>query len=243
MPPVLPQTVLRRYRVAENRSIADGCFALMLETTDPATSVPPFQPGQWVYMHLLNPDGSTWARAAYSIANAPCTGTATIELGIKLEGDYTKRAMSLKEGDEVLLQGPWGVFTPKADRPHMALFAGGIGVTPLLCMARQMCATNAENDMTFFYSFRVPEGAAYLEELRALASGNPRLKFIPLCTGADAAWEGERGRLNASVLQRELPNGADDYLLCGSDGFMEGVRDLLIARGVDPKRIRKESFG
>ena len=243
MPPTLPQTIVRRYRVKENYSIAEGSFALVLEAVETINALTPFQAGQWVYLHLFNPDGSQWARAAYSIASTPHNGTQIIELGIKVEGDFTKRALALRAGDEVGVSGPWGVFTLKQDRPRVAMFAGGIGVTPLFCMAHEACAMEVPLDITFFYSFRTPEGAAYLEDLKMLAKKNPRLRFVPLCTGVSPDWTGERGRITADIIARELPDGADDYLLCGSNGFMDGVRAFLDARAVDPKRIRKESFG
>lgn len=244
MPPNLPQTVLRRYRVKENRPIADGSFALVVEVENPADVMTPFQAGQWVYLHLLNEDGTPWARAAYSIANAPSDGTNVLEFGIKTAGDFTKRAATLVPGDTLLVQGPWGVFTLKKDAPRIAYFAGGIGVTPLLCMAREACAADVDADILFFYSFRKPEEAAYLDELHALTAEYPRLTLIPICTGTSVTdWTGERGRITADTLTRLLPNGADDYAICGPDAFMDDLKLILINRGVEPKKIRRESFG
>jgi ferredoxin-NADP reductase len=247
MPPSLPQTVLRKYRVKENRVIADGSFALFVEAVDPADAIPAFQAGQWVYLHLLEADGSSWARAAYSIANAPSTGTQVIELGIKTAGDFTQRASMLKPGDEVLLQGPWGVFTWKKDAQRAAYFAGGIGVTPLLSMALEAAATAPKDqpfEIVFVYSFRLPQEAAYLTELHDLMTRDARIRFIPVCTGKEVAgWEGERGRINADTLARLLPDGADDYAICGPDPFMDDLKQILITRGVEPKKIRRESFG
>ncbi len=197
-----------------------------------------------MYLHLLNEDGSSWARAAYSIANAPSDGTTVLEFGIKTAGDFTKRASTLSPGDTLLFHGPWGVFTLKKEVQRVAYFAGGIGVTPLLCMAREACAMNLDADMIFFYSFRRPEEAAYLDELHALTAENPRLQLIPICTGASVTdWTGERGRMSADAMTRLLPNGADDYVICGPDAFMDDLKKILIERGVEPKKIRKESFG
>ena len=238
----IPQTVLRRYCVKENRLLADGCFALILEALDVENELTPFLAGQWVYVHLLNPDGTSWARAAYSIASSPSQGTSVIELGIKVEGNFTSRAAQLAVGDNVLMQGPWGVFTLK-NVQRIAFMAGGIGVTPLLSMVREALSTDRKVEMIFFYSFRTPEGAAYLEEMRTLASADARLTLIPVCTGASTDWQGARGRISDELLARHLPQGADDYMLCGPDAFMEDLRTLLIARGADAKKIRRESFG
>lgn len=244
MPATLPQMVMRRYRVTANRALADGVFGLWLEAVNPSEAVPAFQAGQWVYLHLLNPDGSSWARAAYSIANAPSSGTRVIELGIKVEKDFTQRAQQLRVGDEVDVQGPWGIFTLKKDKPHIAMFAGGIGVTPLLSMLREACAMETVPRMSVFYAFRTPAEAAYLDELYALSSKYPQMTFIPICSRVSPdGWEGETGRITVDFIERHLPNGADDYIICGPDAFMDAIREIFLARGVDSKCIRRESFG
>ncbi|HWQ99755.1 MAG TPA: FAD-dependent oxidoreductase [Candidatus Methylomirabilis sp.] len=244
MPPP-PQTVLRRYRVTENRPIADGIFRLLLEPA--GEPIPPFQAGQWVGLHLLNPDGSVWAKAAYSIVNAPSAppfAKGGVELGIKLEGDFTKRAQSLAAGDEVLLQGPWGVFTLPKDQPRLVMFAGGIGVTPLLSMVREVCATDMPTDIFFFYSGRTCAETAYLNELRDLAKHCPRFRLVETCTREPHPEGGkETRRIDTEMLDRYVPADGDwEYLMCGPKEFMDGLKQLLQNRGVDPKKIRKELF-
>lgn len=240
----LPQLITRPYRVTENAPLAQGMFRLVLEAEDPKNAMTPFQAGQWAYLHLLNPDGSTWARAAYSIASAPRAGTRHIELAIKVEGDFTQRAQTLKPGDRVQLQGPWGVFTLGTDVKSHALFAGGIGVTPFLSMVREAAATNAADEIRLLYSNHTVADSAYLDELRQIAAAHPGVTLIPICTReTPPAWEGETRRIDAAMLDRHLASGADEYLLCGSREFMDTVRTLLAARGVEKKRIKQESFG
>lgn len=243
---MIPQLQLRHYRVAENRSIGEGLFELILEATSAEEALPPFQAGQWVYLHLLNPDGTTWARAAYSIASAPSVGTQRIALGIKVEGGFTRRAQQLVEGDVVQLQGPWGVFIlPPGDAP-LVLFAGGIGVTPLLCMIREAVALQPSRNIHLFYSLRTPAEAAYLDELREITAASPQVKLTSLVTReVPADWEGERGRIDALLLDRVLGQApvSTIYLLCGPDPFMLAIRELLTARGVEKAQIKQESFG
>ena len=242
--PSLPQLILRPYRVKENNPIAQGMFRLLLETDDAESLLTPFLAGQWVYLHLLNEDGSMWARAAYSIASPPSAGTREIELAIKTEGDFTQRTQTLQPGDAVQLSGPWGVFTLGKDATSHALFAGGIGVTPLLSMIREAQASAFNAHITLFYSNRTAAASAYLDELRGLAKQYARLTLVPICTREAAhGWEGETRRIDAEMLNQYLGHGADEYLLCGSKEFMNGVRALLLARGVDAKKIKQESFG
>jgi ferredoxin-NADP reductase len=237
----IPQTVFRPYQVVENTPLAKGMFRLVLAVGDTAEPLPVFQAGQWVNLRLLNDDGSEWAKAAYSIASAPSAGTERIELGIKIEGAFTKRLAALQAGDRVELQGPWGVFTLDPNTKRHVLIAGGIGVTPFVSMVREAAVTG--QDVTLLYSCRTPEEAAYLNELNALATLHQNITIFCTCTrGVPVGWEGEEGRITNDLLGRVVMDGAR-YLLCGPDGFMKELRALLVARGIDPKQVKQESFG
>ncbi len=238
--PLPPQAQLRRYRVTENHPIADGSFRLLLEPA--AEPIPAHKSGQWVSLHLLNPDGSVWAKAAYSIANAPPVA-GPIELGIKVAGDFTKRALSLKTGDEVLLQGPWGVFVLPTSQPRLIMFAGGIGITPLLSMIREACAT-LPSDILLFYSSRTCRETAYLDELRSLEDSCPRFRLVEIYTREVHPVAGkETGRIDVAMLDRYLTDYmVGEYLMCGPKDFMDNIKQLLQNKGVEVKKIRHELF-
>ena len=239
----IPQTIFRPYRVVEHAPLAQGMFRLVLEAVDAANPLPPFVAGQWVNLRLLNDDGSEWAKAAYSLANTPASGTQRIELGIKIEGDFTKRLAALPLGGVVELQGPWGVFTMKSDYAHHVLIAGGIGVTPFVSMIRERVARGEQ--ITLLYSCRTPEEAAYLEELTQLAAAHPHFTLVSTCTRASSAdWSGSCGRIDAEVLRRVITDTeGTECLLCGPDVFMNDIRAALLAQGFEPKAVRQESFG
>lgn len=236
----LPQTVFRPYRVVEQAPLARGMFRLVVEAEDPSAPLPSFQAGQWVNVRLLNADGTEWAKAAYSLVNAPARGTQRLELGVKLAGDFTKHMAALAVGDRVEVQGPWGLFQLDPAVRSTVCIAGGIGITPFVSMVREAAVTGQE--ITIVYSTRTVEEAAYLDELRELATVRPNIHLLCTCTReCPLGWEGAEGRVN-DVLLDQLPP-ADRYLLCGPDAFMDHARALLVARGVDPKQVKQESFG
>ena len=88
-----------------------------------------FLAGQWVYWHLLNQDGSSWGRAAFSVSSAPGEFDEEFQLGVKVQGFHQKGGQ-LQPGDVIGIQGPFGVFTLPKQADHLVFFAGGIGVTP-----------------------------------------------------------------------------------------------------------------
>lgn len=240
-----PVLKLRPFRVTEITWETAEIFTLELEPQDPADMVA-FKPGQWVYLHLLEKDGTPWARAAYSIASSPEESRERLKLGIKLEGDFTKRASKLMPDDVVMIQGPFGVFvTPEGDG-SLVLFAAGIGITPFRSMIRSLEAQGSRRPVILFYSNKTIEDAAYVEEFDALAKRTEW--FTPVFTltrGAPGDWEGETGRIDGTMFDRHAPSPEDaTFLMCGPKEFMDGIRAMLEARGIDTrKRLKQELFG
>ncbi len=240
-----PVLKLRPFRVTEIVWETAEIFSLELEPQDPADMVS-FKPGQWVYLHLLEKDGTPWARAAYSVASAPEESGEHLKLGIKLEGDFTKRASNLMPDDMVSIQGPFGVFvTPPGDEP-LVMFAAGIGITPLRCMIRSLELQGVSRPVTLFYTNKTIEDAAYFEDLDALAE---RVDwFTPVFTltrGAPSDWPGETGRIDDAMLDRHVSSIENAvFFMCGPKVFMDDIRRMLEERGVDTrKRLKQELFG
>lgn len=243
MPNLPPQVKLRNYIIKENRPIARGIFELVLENND-GEPIPPFLSGQWVGLHLLNPDGTEWARAAYSIATTPSHGVREIVLGIKVEKDFTKRASELKPGDRVMLQGPFGVFTIKPDAERLVMFAGGIGITPILSMIRDLAGASHQPETTLFYSGKACDSMAYWDEIKGYAKTCPWFKLVGVCTEeADPDWEGETKRVDIQMMDAHIKDYSKGlYLLCGPRSFMDSLTEILYRKGVLKSQIRKELF-
>lgn len=237
---------VRPYVVREIKWESVGVYTLRLE---PASGEPiiAFLPGQWVYLHLLNQDGSSWGRAAFSIASAPNESREMIELAIKIEKDFTKRGGQLQPGDHVGIQGPFGTFVLSQNVASVTLFAGGIGITPLRSIMREIYFHQWPVDVRLFYSNRYVEDAVYLEEFENLAKKWPRFSPIFTLTGEDnpSIWQGELGRVNGPMLRRHINDFTQgEFFMCGPDAFMSQIRQLLEAEGVDTKkRLKNELFG
>ncbi len=245
MPPA--PAILRDYTVASNRALADGVFELTLTPVDPAEHIPDPCAGQWVMLHVLEPDGSVWAKSPYSIANAPAevASSGRVSLAIREAGAFTRRAKTLAEGDPVKLQGPFGVFILSSNAKRHAFFAGGIGISPLRCMILHALAEQPGTPIVLFASARTAHEAAFLDEFRALAETNPLVTFVPIFTReTDEAVDGVRGRIDEALVRRYLgsPGDADCYV-CGPRPFMDEVMRILQDIGIDAKRIHSERFG
>ncbi len=190
-----------------------------------------------------------------------------ISFGIKLEGAFTHLLFDMKEGDGVELAGPFGSFVMKepadaqdADRPadeapvrgqtdaasrQSVFLAGGIGITPLHCMAAGFVQKKKNGKAILFYSNREEDNIAYRGSLDALHGACPDFEAVYTLTGesAPAGWTGERGRIGPGMLAL---HGVDftraHFYLCGSPPFVKGLIAMLTEAGVEAQRVHKEQW-
>jgi len=147
--------------------------------------LPVFTPGAHIDLHL--PNGLI---RNYSLSNDSAESHRYV-LGILR--DRASRGGSrcvhhdLRIGMPLTISSPRNHFALDESAAHTVLVAGGIGITPLLCMARRLHALGASFEMLYFARDR--QHAAFLPELKALgmplhlhfdteAGGPPDLKGL-----------------------------------------------------------------
>ncbi|WCE05544.1 PDR/VanB family oxidoreductase [Pseudoxanthomonas sp. JBR18] len=138
---------------------------------------------------------------------------------------------ALAEGGVLTISAPRNLFALHPAPAYSLLFAGGIGITPLIAMAEHL----ARNGRSFelHYSARGPGRAAFLERLRAAPWGDRvHLHFD----------DGPAHlRLDVAQALAAAPDGAHLYV-CGPAGFIDHVFQAAEASGWDPARLHREYF-
>ncbi|MET3916416.1 ferredoxin-NADP reductase [Variovorax sp. OAS795] len=132
-------------------------------------ALPPYTPGAHLGVQVVQPGGRTGQRA-YSLV-APCAGSDRYEIAVlhQPQGAGGSAWMHrLLPGAVLAAQPPRNDFALHAHESAPLLVAGGIGITPLLCMARALRAEGRAFD--FFYATRSAGDTAYLDEARALGA-------------------------------------------------------------------------
>jgi len=207
-----------------------------------------FEPGQFANFTLLTPaetdlQGDT---RTLSIASAP--HERNLMVAMRLRATAFKRTLnSLPVGAKLLLQGPYGSMTlPKNGARPAVLLAGGIGITPFRSFIWNAAESLSPRRILLFYSVRVPEEAAFLEELQEMEHYNGRYKLICTVTQPEKAkmpWRGETGRISIQMLSKWIPDlGAPIYYIAGPPGMVSSVRQALIGSGIAEEDIRAEEF-
>jgi ferredoxin-NADP reductase len=206
-----------------------------------------YRAGQFVDITLLDPpetdsEGNT---RGFSISSAP--NEDVIMITTRLRDTAFKRVLrTMPIGTAARIEGPFGdLRLHHAARPAVVL-TGGIGITPFRSILIETIRNGGlPYPVVVFYANRRPQDAAFLDELRELAGQDANLTFVPTMSGLESAetWEGERGHIDASMLQRHLGRVTNAiYYLTGPPGMVHGLRTMLVDAGVDEDDIRTEEF-
>jgi len=137
----------------------------------------------------------------------------------------------VQEGDVLRISVPRNHFqlTPA---PHSLLLAGGIGVTPLLCMVRRLSQIQASFQM--HYCARSPARMAFLDDIKQ-ASFADRVQ-LHFDDGEDAQ------KLDLPAVLAQAPANTHAYV-CGPTGFIDYVTQTAKAAGWGSDRVHFEYFG
>ena len=217
-----------RVRVARKAQEAADICSLELTSVDGA-ALPPFSAGSHVDVHL--PGGVV---RQYSLCNDPAE---THRYLIAVLRDPASRGGSaavhdaVQEGDELQISAPKNHFALAHEARHSLLLAGGIGVTPILCMAERLAVMGAAFDM--HYAARSRERTAFVDRIQGSAFAE-RVQFH-----FDDGPEAQRLDLAALLAQ---PQPGTHLYVCGPKGFMDAVLSTARAAGWGEQQLHWEFF-
>lgn len=193
-------------------------FELAREDGEP---LPAFSAGAHIDVHL--PDGLI---RQYSLCNHP-EERHRYQIAVLRNADSRGGSIAmhgLQQGVRLRISEPRNLFPLQHDAKRHLLMAGGIGITPILCMAERL--SHSGGDFTLHYFARSAQQAAFVERLRQ----SPFADRVHLHFD-----EGEPDkRPDTAALIGPADPHAHLYV-CGPGGFMDHVlgsaRDLGWANG------------
>jgi nitric oxide dioxygenase len=219
--------------------------------------LPAYIPGQYITIRIDHPRTPTSPRN-YSLSDSP--GGKTFRISVKRESRLAADAPDglissflhdeINAGDELEIGPPCGEFTldPAAvqQRP-IVLLAGGIGVTPLLAIAKALVQNRVSVPIVFVHAARNSRAQALAGEIRAL-SDHPNVSTHviyddPLPTDVPERRCDSVGTVSKEFLARHTPHEQAAFYFCGPKPFMQSVYAGLKSLGVGDDRIAFEFFG
>ena len=226
-------TQQRAYSIATITRIGD---ALVMHLT-PEASPLRVKPGQFIYIQIHSDKVSSEPHP-FSVAGIYPDGS--IDVGVKILGDWTLKLVEVQADTPVTLRGPYGYFAERFlnDTHPAVLIAGGIGITPMYCMIQhESMRAEHPRKVNLIYSVRNLPDALFHEKFAALAESSSWFTYVLHQSSIS-------GRLKVDGIQSLL---GDDFpkarvFLCGPPGMMHGIAATLNGKGIKKKQIIFEDF-
>lgn len=226
----------RRFVVSAVRPA--GRDATLIEFKPRAGAIFPYLPGQFAF---IKPRSGELAREEhpFTLASAP-THPDSLQCIIRASGDWTGTVSRMQKGDEIAVDGPYGLFSylaAPAGRP-LVLIAGGIGITPMLSMLRTLADCGDTRPVLLVWSNRTPDRIVLPEEFAELEKRLAGLRVVRHFTRQNG------GRLDEAQLEKYLADMPREsaVFLCGPEAMMRDMARSLKNIGFSAATIYREVF-
>ncbi len=183
-----------------------------------------FKAGQ--YIHFMVPDAFIHPNYVrhMSMASACDEDFILFSMDLSSKTKFKRKVAASKVGDLFSIYNVRGEFTldRSNSKDKICFIAGGVGITP-------------------FRSFIASKPAQEWELLYADDRGYCYEDFINSESLKDKIHKLNKDSIYPSIDSRI--ESVDDFYLCGSKNFVTAIRDYLLSKGIDDKRIILEDFG
>ncbi|WP_374620146.1 2Fe-2S iron-sulfur cluster-binding protein [Pandoraea sp.] len=214
-----------KVRLASKRDVATDICEFEWVSID-GSPLPPFTAGAHIDVHV-----SDVLVRQYSLCNAP---SETHRYCVGVLRDPASRGGSvgmhaLAVGAMLEISAPRNHFPLAEHAEHSILLAGGIGVTPILCMAEALSASDASFEV--HYCTREPARMGFRE----------RFARDDLAAKTHLYFDNEGGRADLDAILAQ-PCGGKHLYVCGPAGFIDAVVSRAAAARWPEGNVHREYF-
>jgi uncharacterized protein len=218
-----------------------------------------YQPGQFLTIKLNIPGQDKSIIRTYSLSDypQPCDyyrlsiKREPTPQGLNVPAGIASNFLhdSIHEGSVIQAKPPTGKFflDPEKSTPAI-LISNGVGITPMLSMAKACTRINPNRPIWFIHGTKNGIYHAFREEMLALALENPNLKVhfrysrpLPEDNGRYHSTGYVDTNLIKQLVEKSMAQKAE-FFLCGSPAFMESLRNGLKEWGIPENQVFFESF-
>lgn len=173
----------------------------------------------------------------YSLCNSP-ERHQTYKIAVLRDANSRGGSLTVHKtfeiGDSIQISHPRNLFPLSKDSQRTLLFAGGIGITPLLSMAQVLNELGKEFELHYFA--RSKTSTAFYEELNSL----------PFASKIFFHFDDENDKKDSAIrhaLDQENPLNKTAHLYtCGPNGFMDYIFTTARSLGWKNDNLHKEVF-
>ena len=228
MPAPVAQSTTLMLKVARKTVEAENVQSF--ELVDPAGKMlPRFTAGAHIDVHA--PGGKL---RQYSLCNSAAEQHRYLIAVMRAEptrGGSKAMHEHVNEGDSIEVSAPKNHFPLAPSVKHAVLIAGGIGITPILCMAEQLAAANVGFNLHYFA--RSAARAAFADRIKRSAfAGQARFYFS----------QDEREQQLRLAALLETHDAETQLYVCGSEAFTNAVINAALEKGWRENQMHRECF-
>jgi ferredoxin-NADP reductase len=205
-----------------------------------------YLPGQFLTFTL--PVAEKPIKRSYTISSSPTQGYFC-EVTVKREDKGAGSRYlhdQVKVGDTLEVKAPSGkfVFSGK-ESDDIVLISGGVGITPMMSIARALTDMAWPGQIHFIAACRDPEHFIFESELKQLQEQFDNLHVHVAMSRIKKDVNGyTSGRLNKELLAEWVPDIASKRIhICGAPAMMEATKAMLAELKVPAESIHTENFG
>lgn len=226
--------------------------AATIEFWHPLSEQIKYKAGQFITL-IVPADNGKKVRRSYSMSTSPHTDTAVGVTVKRVEGGLVSNYLidNVKKGDFIEVVEPMGNFFLEPDSQkarHVFLIGGGSGITPLMSIAKSVLKMEPNSKISLIYGNRTEESIIFRHKIIEMEMQyKERFQVRQVLSQPSKGWPEERGRITRASVVYMMKNfhvnfDKDEFYLCGPQGMMNDVIEILESYNVSDERIHREAF-
>jgi ferredoxin-NADP reductase len=189
-----------------------------------------FKPGQATEVAINKPG---WENEKRPFTFTSLNEDDHLEFIIKSYKDHsgmTNEMLSLKEGDELVVDDVWGAIEYKGPGYFIA---GGAGITPFIAILRELKKSNNASENQLFFSNKTSNDIILKDELQSILDTNA---FF-LLTNETSSSEFYKGLIDEAFIKNHIADFSRHFYVCGPQPMIDSVNSILVKLGAAPDAV------
>lgn len=238
-----------KLNVKDIRKETDDCVSVAFDVPEHLREQFRYKQGQYITLRSFIDNEEI--RRSYSLCSSPLEQEWRVAIKRTPGGLFSNFANErLQPGDTLEVMPPEGRFFTELQPTHgkqYVAIAAGSGITPVISIVKTVLLTEPHSTITLVYGNRNRHSIIFREELEALKNKfMHRFRLIHVLSREITDASVNTGRIDGNkcneLFTRLLTTSADEFFICGPEDMTLCVRDFLLAKGVNSKKVHIELF-
>lgn len=188
-----------------------------------------FSPGQATEV-AINKEGWNTEKRPFTFTSL--NKDPYLEFTIKCYSDHdgvTGQLLDLKEGDELIIDDPWGSIEYNGEGYFIA---GGAGITPFIAILRQLHKEGLTGGNKLFFSNKTSADIIHEKELTGILGNNVLFTITENSEGIYM-----HDLIDETFIDIHVNDLDKKFYICGPEAMTKSITDILLRKGVHPDAI------